>query len=275
MTDAFIMGGNESGVRQLTCLEFDGSSWSSGGSLGEARETGSGVGDTTNARYVNGYTIVPTPYPNSNDNTEYNSTSWASDTVCPTSTNNMTQHHVGTVDECRFVGGHANGTGNTTRNDEWNSTSWATAGTQSLSDNTSGNGTQDDCLIGNESGTFTFNGVSWSASHTINVNRKYAGGGGGTSNCILCGSNVLAQRDTTSVYDSSSWSVGATMVTGNQITPTAGSPDNNTSMMICGGQDVSWTPNLTVCEELRDGVFSAVASLSTGRGNEGCGGISL
>jgi|GEM_PF-5944505 len=277
MTDAFIMGGNESGTRQLTCLEYDGSSWTSGGSLGEARETGSGIGDTTNARYVNGYTIVPTPYPNSNDNDEYNGTSWSADTVCPTTTNNMLDHHVGTVDSCRFVGGHSNGIGNITRNDEWDGTSWSTATTQVLSDNTSGNGTQDDLLVQNGgTGTYTFDGTSWSASHTINVNRKYSAGSGGTSNCILCGSNVIAQKDTTSVYDGSSWSVGASMVTGTPNPPTAASPDNNTSMMICGGVSLpSWTYDLTGCEELVDGVFSAVASLTTGRGNSGCGGISL
>jgi len=276
MTDAMVIGGNIGGTRQVTCETFDGSAWASAGNLGEARETGSSVGDSTNARYVNGYTINPAPYPNSNDNDEYNGTSWSADTVCPTTTNNVCQCHIGTVDLCRFVAGHANGTGNTTRNDSWNGTSWASATTQSLSDNITANGTQNDLLVINGgTGTYEWNGTSWSTGATVNVNRKYSGGAGGTSNMIACGGNAAGEQNTSSNFNGVSWIAGATMTTANMITPTASTPNNSTSMMICGGFSPIDYSDLTEVEELMGGSFVSRQALSSGRKYCGCVGISL
>ena len=276
MSDAMVIGGSQGGTRQLTCEEYNGSSWAAGGSLAEASQGGSAVGDTLNARYVNGYTIVPAPYPNSNDNDEYNGTSWSADTVCPTTTNNVNMSHVGTGDLCRFGGGHTNGTGNATRNDEWNGTTWSTAATQALSDNIQTNGTQDDMFaIDGGTGTYEFNGTSWAAWLTVNVNRKYAGGAGGTASANSCGGRTVGEKDTTSICDGVSWSAGATMLNENANTPTAASPDVSLSMMVCGGIDPSDESDLSSVQELVEGVFIARTALGTGRQNCGCAGISL
>ena len=275
MTDAIVIGGNIGGTRQVTTEEYNGTSWATGGSLDEARETGASVGDSSNCRYVNGYTINPTPYPNSDDNDEYNGTSWATDANCPTSTNNVVQSHIGGVSSMRVVGGHRNGTGNTNRNNKFNGTSWSSDTVQNFTDNIQANGTLNDCLIINGgTGTYEWNGSSWGAGATVDVNRKFAGGSGGTSSCISCGGT--GGGNTTSVFNGSSWSSGASFTYANHNTPTAGTPDNSESMMICGGMDptASYARSST-CEELSGGVFISVTSLGSARGNSGCAGTSI
>jgi len=83
---ALAFGGANPGGRTSATEEYDGSTWTTGGSLtGTARSDFGGAGTQTAGLASGGFF---TPFPNrSADNEEYDGTSWTSATPLPTGTN--------------------------------------------------------------------------------------------------------------------------------------------------------------------------------------------
>jgi hypothetical protein len=265
LVDALVFGGSliggAGGGDLSSSEEWNGTSWSSGGSLTTAREAGGSCGDgSSNARFVGGYVTSPAPYPLSNLNEQYNGTSWASDTVLPVTNNNLQSNMDGSVDDCIIINGHANGTGDRNMTYVWNGSAWTSKATNSTSSAGSCTGTPTNCLSTHGTSSWYFNGSSWSSRQTLNTYRGYPQHAGTSSSSVMLsgGGNGVSSTES---YNGSSWTTGNSMVTAVSYAGSCGS--SSTNCMVAGGYN--FTTHVNTVQDCIDGTWQSGTALTTSR----------
>ena len=250
-------GGNPNGSN--VTAEYNGSSWTSGGNLATARNTGSrsGLGTQTATMCINfrndGTATPSFPIPPSNNNyraqtevEEYNGSSWTAGTATPDG--EVEAGTCGTISAAlRFGGNPGNPPGGPASNGTlyWNDSSWT-----SLNNMSSGRyglapafqGTYNAALAfggqtpapANVTSTEEFDGTNWTAGGSLNT-AVFRGSGSGTQTAALSfgGSpNVTA----TEGYDGTAWSTRPSLANGRSFGGGAGS--NTAALYIAGDEGV-------------------------------------
>ena len=267
ISDAIIMGGQTSTVgfpNVSSSEEYNGTSWSSGGSLtGNRYNGGSGGTGSTSARYVQGYNDSPSPYPNSNRNEEYNGTSWSSDTVHPSSTNNKMYSGAGLTDDFIIGSGHRNGIGDINETYVWNGSTWTSKTALSTGSNSSWSGSSSsDNLITSTTSAWTWNGTSFTSSTATNTSRSKAWKSGTNSNDGFRASTSGNGNNTSEKWNGSSWTNTGDIPSTIGYATSCGS--NGDSSIHVGGLQSQTTVVSTVYEFNVD-VFRTNSSISTSK----------
>jgi hypothetical protein len=178
-----------------TTLEFDGSSFSTGGSLSTGRElTSNNIGVQTAAVAAGGYQRSPDVYPTQSE--EYNGTAW-------TAGGDINTPRYGSAGAGTETAGVISGgiePGQLSATEEYNGSSWTTVNARPYSAGNAGtSGTQTDSLVygGNPGGKLTttlgYDGTNWSTRPSMSTARAMMGSSaGGTSTAALASSGTTS-----------------------------------------------------------------------------------
>tara|TARA_R110000782_G_scaffold232022_1_gene318271 strand:+ start:38 stop:1066 length:1029 start_codon:yes stop_codon:yes gene_type:complete len=170
-------------------FEWDGSSWSAGGTMANARRNTTGAGTTTTAGLIFGGGDNPGPAQNFVES--YNGTSFAETTEINTARFGGTG--AGTQTAALLMGGN---TGPTTAVEQWDGSTWTTVVSLNTERALSGgrSGTFNDALSfsRNNPGSAMLNekwdGTTWTELNDLSVSRyNMSGGGPNTSNALCYG----------------------------------------------------------------------------------------
>jgi hypothetical protein len=193
------------GYGDTSTEEYNGTSWSSGGTLSTGRYAMGGAGNSSNAICMGGYTYdeeteeeANVPYTE-----EYNGTSWSSGGDLATA--RYYPASGGNASNAICMGGYADGYSNAT--EEYNGSSWSSGGNLANARyELAGGGNSSDaiCMGGNVSGisniTETYDGTSWSAGGNLGSARQSLAGGGNSTNAICMGGYASGYSSVTEEY---------------------------------------------------------------------------
>jgi len=225
--DAFIAGGQApdgSGLQggPLSCTEeYNGTSWSTSGTLITGGFSGAAVGTVSEGLLMGGIRQV---YDEFGDfagfqchcrTEEYNGTSWSSGGALSTARLNL--GGAGTQNAGLAFGG-CSSYQRWTCTEEYNGASWSTGGALiQARQQLAGVGTQNVGLGIGGTGTAIFscteeyNGTSWSAGGAL-IQARHGGGGAGTQNqALLMGGNSTAGGSCVEEYNGTSWATATTL----------------------------------------------------------------
>ena len=252
-------GGNPNGSN--ITAEYNGSSWTSGGNLATARNTGSrsGLGTQTATMCINfrndGTATPSFPIPPANNNyraqtevEEYNGSSWTAGTATPDG--EVEAGTCGTISAAlRFGGNPGNPPGSQGSNGTlyWNDSSWTSlnnmsTGRYGLAPAFQGTynaalgfgGNADPAGSPRVSVTEEFNGTNWTAGGNLNAT-VFRGSGSGTQTAALSFGgtpNITA----TEGYDGTAWSTRPSLANGRSFGGGAGS--NTAALYIAGDEGI-------------------------------------
>jgi len=276
-TTAAAFGGNiggsppPSGVVSTATEEYDGTSWTSGGSLSTARSYLGGAGTQTSALAFGG--LGPqgqtgSPGTVRTETEEYNGTSWTSGG--PLGTAKYGVGSCGTQTVALSFGGAStnpfinlgpNTISNVTQ--EYDGTTWTAGGNYPTTIlGAAAAGTQTSALgfggfaPGAQNITNEYNGTSWTAGGNLGTARYYLGGAGTQTSALGFGGFAPGALTATEAYNGTSWSTEGSMTTGRGSTATSGT---QTAALAAGG-----APQTAVTEEFTGGPSGAITRTVTG-----------
>lgn len=220
--NAICMGGYTTGTVNLSsCEEWNGSSWSSGGSLSATRRALGGTGDKDSALCCGGYTNTSVSI-----SQLYNGSTWSTtgSMVCTRySPFGVGDEQVGSLN----VGGYngdtscGGGTGYKNTTESFGGSTWTTENNISQRKRV-GAGTGHDStaiIIGGTTGSYTnvvesYNGTSWSSETNYPLTLHSLGASGTKTDCVVYGGYDGSNRTTsTYTYNGSTWTAGNSMNT--------------------------------------------------------------
>jgi hypothetical protein len=258
---------NPSGIPQTQI--YNGSGWTTGGTINEPRVYFAGAGITTAGVVFGGIDQSP-PYRNA-ETEEYNGTSWSESGDLAGARAQVAG--TGTQTAAMCIGGDSIPTDYDTAVEDYNGSSW-TAGTAISTGRSglAGNGTSTSSIVygGGVSPGFAatgateeWNGTAWSAGGSLNTARNKPGGAGADATSALCfgGSNPPPKTTATESYDGTSWTAVAAL--GTARSDQDGMGNTNTAAVIAGG--TSGTPNAT--EEFNKSINTITAAAWASSGN--------
>jgi hypothetical protein len=237
-----IFGGVTTGASVIATSEaWNGSAWSSGGTMGSTRQSFCGCGTSTAALAAGGYTVVGSPYTGASPNSEkYNGSSWSS-------TGSQTNNHgsggifgtqTSALAYCGYTGSVNTATSESFNGSTWASSTnypfaeegvWSNAGASSSSGVTAGDY--------NRNATYSFNGTTWSSAGNRTNAYGWGQGAGTASAAIGCGGttsgNQTGATANTEVYNGTSWSAGNSL--GTARWGPAGGANSSTQVLVTGG----------------------------------------
>ena len=255
-TSAIIFAGRPPSPFSSASYEYDGSSWTSGGTMGTGRRLPGGGGTQTSCRASGGVTNPSTVYTANSE--EYDGTSWSEGPNLNTARRDVAGSGAN-ADAQRITGG-SGPAAFSTKSEAYDGTSWTegpdlATGRQdsSPSMNASSNSTfmaggytaADTAPGGTEEFTrssSTITAAAYSSGGSLNTGRSEASGGGSQTAAIMVGGCVPSSTNKANVenYDGTSWSEGPDINTARR---NGGGSDagTQTAMLIFGGYDGSPT----------------------------------
>ena len=201
-----------------TSEEYNGTGWSSGGTLNNPATVGTGCGTLTAGSRFGG--IQPTPAgKDSNYHEYYDGTSWTAQTGMPFDSyqNACGGTQTANIVVQSFFNPSPSSGAFPTATAEWNGSSWTAGGAISTarreSFSSKGGAAQTATFIaggthpsGIKNNTELYNGTSWTSVANINTARLRGGGGGTSTAGIIVGGSADPPRTTaTESWDGSSW----------------------------------------------------------------------
>jgi hypothetical protein len=201
-----------------TSEEYNGTGWSSGGTLNNPATVGTGCGTLTAGSRFGG--IQPTPAgKDSNYHEYYDGTSWTAQTGMPFDSyqNACGGTQTANIVVQSFFNPNPSTGAFPTATAEWNGSSWTAGGSISTarreSFSSKGGAAQTATFIaggthpsGVKNNTELYNGTSWTSVANINTARLRGGGGGTSTAGIIVGGSADPPRTTaTESWDGSSW----------------------------------------------------------------------
>jgi len=208
--DAGFLFGGYGAPALSTSEEYNGTSWSAGGSMSSALFYVVGWGTQTSAVRAGGNGASST-------SEEYNGTSWASGGTLSTGRDQAGGAGASITSGVIF-GGY--GGGRLSSSEEYNGTSWSAGGSLSIARHAlGGGGIIDDALAtGGHDGAAmdesdSYNGTSWTNEGTMNTATFSSASAGGGSTGIRFGSNASGTASET--YEGTTWTSTSTLNTGN------------------------------------------------------------
>jgi hypothetical protein len=245
-TSALTMGGSPSVgfVKQTWTEEYDGSSWTTGGSLATARANGAGASASPQtASLVAGGYVGPAPSPaqTTSATEEYDGTSWAAGGNLNLSRQFATNAGAGTQTAALAIGGYT----------------YAPGGPADV-----------------RADTEEYNGSSWTSGGNLNYVNFAMGTTGIETSAITMGGGYItgapAGLNTTELYNGTSWSVSGNMANARNASSGAGP---GSAALAFAGTGAYPSPNVAATEQFNGSTWtSASANLGTPRsGGAGCG----
>jgi len=216
-TAAIIWGGTPFDNVGNDTWEYDGTSWTAGGTMTTILGGNAGTGTQTAAIGAGGHNGAGYQ---SDTAMEYNGSSWTAITADPAS-NAAIRGTAGIQTAFLTVGGYYPTQTNVTS--LWDGSAWTTGGVYPVSKTAiKANGTQAACFAAGGNPGFigtsnTFDGSTWTATGSLNVARAYGGTGGSVTVGIYFAGNTPSISTTVNIsetYDGTSWTVAPTMATG-------------------------------------------------------------
>ena len=257
-----------------TSEEYNGTGWSSGGTLNNPASLGTGCGTLTAGSRFGG--IQPTPAgKDSNYHENYDGTSWTAATGMPFDSyqNACGGTQTANIVVQSFFNPTPSSGGFPTATAEWDGSSWTAGGAISTARreafSSKGGGTQTSTFLagGNSPGGIknsseTYDGTSWTSTPNINTARMRGGGGGtATAGIIVAGTTSDPQppglTTATESWDGSSWTTNP-FSTGVAIYSQGSAFATSTSGVTFGGTDSTGTVATT--EELTTSINAITAA---------------
>jgi len=212
--------------------EYDGTSWSAGGTLATARSGPAGIGSQAAALAAGGNAGGSTI----SSSEEYNGTTWSSGGNLGTARQNAAGAGTQTAG---LVSAGSDGSFELSSSEEYDGTTWSAGGTLATARlGPAGAGTQTAALVfgglensflDNIGSTEEYNGTTWSAGGNLNFPRGFLGGAGTQTAALAFGGlfsfgdgSSFAIERTTEEYNGTTWSVGDNLITARQNTAGAG-----------------------------------------------------
>ena len=254
-TATLVFGGSPGSGYITTTNEYDGATWTAGGSLNTARGHLVGAGTQTTAIAVGGYS-GPSP---TGATEEYNGTSWT--TGGSTATTRAQAGAGGDSTAAIYFGGTPSPYISTTAAELYNGTSWTTApsmGTGRYSLASAGSQTAALAISGygpvsgpGTGSTFTgseeYDGASWTAGGTLNTARYAAASGGIQTAALLISGWQPGATAATELYDGTSWTNDANVNTP-RFSTNRGAVGTTSASLFVGGETPG-TPAVNTVEE--------------------------
>jgi hypothetical protein len=244
-----IFGGVTTGVSVIATSEaWNGSAWSSGGTMGSTRHSAGGCGTSTAALAAAGFTVVGSPYTNASPNSEkYNGSSWSS-------TGSQTTGHssggiFGTQTSALAFSGYPGGGSYTATSESFNGSTWASSTNYPFAEegvwSNAGASSSSGVSAGdyNRVAMYAFNGTTWSSAGNRANAYGWGQGAGTASAAIGCGGTTSGAAGgataNTEVYNGTSWSAGNSLGTA-RFGP-AGGANSSTQVLVTGGGNATTT----------------------------------
>ena len=262
---ATIFGGNINPGNTNATDEYDGSGFSTGGTLGTARRQTTGCGLQTAALCVGGYTTA-----NAANVEEYNGTSWSEQNDIPSNSRNGSTF--GTQTAALYVGGYTVPVPNSDVIQIYDGTNWttspATLGTGGNSISSTGTSTAGLVFGGSNRLNLTeeWNGSAMSAGGNMSTS-KYGRGSANqapSENAMSAGGGIPAQT-TVENYDGSSWSTLPSLAVATNDIRGAGTASS--AMMMGGGPGAGPVFNTSTEFDQSTNIITAAAWSSGGSMN--------
>ena len=266
-TTATIFGGNINPGNTNSTDEYNGSGFSSGGTLNTARRQTSGCGLQTAALCVAGYTTA-----NAANVEEYNGTSWSEQNDIPGNYRNGSTF--GTQTAALYVGGYSAPVPNSTTIQIYDGTNWttspATLGTGGNSISSTGTSTAGLVFGGSNRLNVTeeWNGSAMSTGGNMSTS-KYGRGSANqapSENAMSAGGGIPAQT-TVENYDGTSWSTLPSLAVATNSIKGAGTASS--AMMMGGGPGAGPVFNTSTEFDQSTNTITAAAWASGGNLNTG------
>jgi hypothetical protein len=236
-TAGLVMGGSSSDgsfpSNLATSLEYDGTTWTSGGTANIRRVgQGSGAGTQTSAIITGGYSATPGETIGIAFSDSYNGTTW---TTSPNinSKSWASSCFGGSNTSATYVAGYNGAGAGVQAVENYNGTSWTATGnmnasrgyTQSAGPQTAGitfggyrwSTFGQPAPGGVQNLTETFNGFSWSTAPNMPAPVYAHGGTAGGSQTSLLAFGGSSSDTTTVIYNGSSWASTGSMITGRTV----------------------------------------------------------
>jgi len=242
--------------------EYNGSSWTAGGALTNARVYTGGAGPITAGIVVAGAPPYdPSPSGGQTVVESYNGASWSAETVTPIGLWSNTAF--GTAAACTTAGANPQTTNFVF---DYDGSSWTTGGTMNaIRAYSASAGTQTaGGVMGGLPGTTNYeqyNGTGWTAGPALNTARYYSGAGGPQTASINFGGEAPppAAVGETELFDGTSWTEGPDLATARSLMGSGSSITTNTAAVAFGGSPIGDpSPVHTATEE-----YTSVATAQT------------
>jgi hypothetical protein len=255
-TAGLVMGGSNGDgsfpSNLATSLEYDGTTWTSGGTANIRRiGAGSGAGTQTSAIIAGGFSGTPGEPPTGIAASDfYNGTSW---TTSPNinSPSWASSLFGGSGTSATYVAGYNGAGAGIQAVENWNGTSWTTTGNMNASRGyTQSAGTQTAGITfggyrwstfgqpapgGASDATENFNGSTWTTAPNMpSPVYAHTGTAGGSQTAVLAFGGTFSPDATTVIYNGSSWASTGSMITGRG---TAGGFGTSASGVAAGGSN--------------------------------------
>ena len=207
-TAAILWGGDDSFAQNPATFEYDGTTWTTGGSTSTTGwGYGGGVGSQTNALSMGGYNNAPNSVANAET---YNGTSWTTITSLPTGLYNMGTATLGTGSLGNALGGRSGPSlTEVASNQQWNGSAWTELGdltATSYAGNACGTPSAAIYFGGTAGLSNIWNGTSWtSVPATLNTTPRNDQGMSGSSTSALIFGGPPTASTNTELWDGTSW----------------------------------------------------------------------
>ena len=263
-TAAWLAGGITGWPAPITTAteEYNGSSWTAGSALTNARVYTGGDGPLTAGIVVAGAPPYdPSPSGGQTVVESYNGASWSAETVTPIGL--WANTAFGTAAACTTAGANPDTTNFVF---DYNGSAWTTGGTMTaIRAYSASAGTQAaGGVMGGLPGTTNYeqyNGTGWTAGPALNTARYYSGAGGPQTASITFGGQTPAPAaiSKTELFDGTSWTEGVDLATARSLMGSTSSITTNTAALAFGGSPIGDpSPVHTATEE-----YTNVATVKT------------
>ena len=282
-TAGAIAGGSYAPGISGTTSEYDGSSWTAGGTLNTARQSGGAAGTLTAGLLMAGEPGGGPPYPSQTE--EYNGTAWSNANPAPVASRSIVAS-AGIQTAASIFGGYT-GSG-TTSHELYDGTNWTTGPSMNTARWSLGGSGVQTLSIGfggaNPGGSYkanveSYNGTSWTEGPDLSTARRGLEGGiVGTAKSTIAiggdnGSHIGTSEEFTSstnVITAAVFSSGGNANTARRQLGYTGAGTQN-AFMVYGG----FAPGgmLNASEEYGGATWTATPNLNTARGQDAGFGI--
>jgi len=254
--------------------EYNGSGWSTGGTLNTARRTTQGFGTQTAGVAAGGFNAPPGAY---HSVEEYNGSSWTANSAPgELGTGRYNAGCSGTLTAGAIFGGSDVSPSTITATEEYDGTNWTAGGALSTGRSSLGGvGTQTASLAfgGREPSisakTEEYDGSSWTSVNSMNTARYLLSGGGTQTSMIAFGGTTASpapagETGASEQYDGTTWTTSpASMATARYYA--GGTGTSKGSAVVFGGNPGPGTTNLT--EEFNSSTNTITAAAWAAGGN--------
>ena len=272
-TSAAWAAGGTGSTRNLTATEeYNGSGWSSGGSLNTGREEGTGFGLVNAAALAGGSTYPPLALKNEVE--EYNGTSWTAATALPAKRKNAAGCGTQTAGLVAFgaIDPPSSGGSTTASSLEYDGTSWTAGGTGNKArrhiKSSAGSQTAglafggEDSPPANLDNTEEYDGSTWTTSGVLN-NARSLMGGNGIQTSALAYAGFTPYSSKSEKYDGTSWTNTPELATARDRVHGAGA---TSAAAVCSG-GLNDTGVLSITEEFDSSINVITAGAWASGGN--------